>query len=128
VPPVFIDPMNGQITLTLLELRFFAYHGWYAQESLKGQSFQVDLWVTYPEPPAQVELLSDTIDYTTVYDLLRKQMDRPRRLLEELAQSILSEIREKFPQVTELTIHIEKVSPPVAGLDGKLGIQLKRTY
>lgn len=120
--------MKGQITLTLLELRFFAYHGWYEQETLKGQSFRVDLWVTYPEPPAQVEILSDTIDYTTVYDLLRGQMDRPRRLLEELAQSILTEIREKFPQVTELKIHIEKVSPPVTGLDGKLGIQLRRVY
>ncbi len=120
--------MNGQITLTLLGLRFFAYHGWYEQETKQGQTFQVNLWVTYPEPAGAIHALDQTIDYTTIFHLMRTQMEKPRKLLEDLAQSILSEIHEIFPQVTELRIHIEKVSPPVAGLDGKLGIQLHRRF
>ncbi|MBM3432053.1 MAG: dihydroneopterin aldolase [Bacteroidetes bacterium] len=120
--------MNGLITLTLLDLRFFAYHGWYAQEAEKGQPFLINLWITYPEPDTSVEQLDQTIDYTLVYDLLDAQMKKPRKLLEELAQSILSEIHDQFPRVSELKIHIQKISPPVAGLDGRLGIELLRRY
>lgn len=120
--------MNGQITLTLADLRFFAHHGWYEQETKQGQSFLVNLWVTYPEPSSNIRELSEAIDYTVVFELLRMQMERPRRLLEDLAQSILDDIRQHFPQVGELRIHIEKMAPPVAGLNGKLGIQLHRRY
>ena len=120
--------MNGQITLTLLDLRFFANHGWYATETEKGQPFLINLWITYPEPDFSVGHLNQTIDYTVVYDLLDAQMKHPRKLLEDLAQSILSEIREQFPQVCELKIHIQKTSPSVPGLDGRLGIELHRTY
>lgn len=120
--------MNGQITLTLLDLRFFAYHGWYVSEAQQGQPFRVDLWVTYPEPAAQLEKLEQTIDYTIVYEVLKTQMENPRKMLEDLAQSILNEIHERFPQVRALKIHIQKISPPVAGLDGRLGIELHRCY
>lgn len=120
--------MPGQITLSLLDLRFFAYHGWYASETLQGQPFQVDLWVTYPEPATALEKLEQTIDYTVVYEVLKAQMENPRKLLEELAQSILGEIHNRFPLVSELKIHIQKIAPPVAGLDGRLGIQLHRRF
>ncbi len=120
--------MPGQITLSLLDLRFFAYHGWYASETQQGQPFQVDLWVTYPEPDTNLERLEQTIDYTVVYQMLKTQMENPRKLLEDLAQSILSDLRNRFPQVLELKLHIQKISPPVAGLDGRLGIQLHRRF
>jgi dihydroneopterin aldolase len=75
-----------------------------------------------------LQQLSDTVDYTLIYELVRRQMNQPRKLLEELAQSILSEIHETFPQVTELKIHIEKTAPPVENFSGRLGIQLTRTF
>jgi dihydroneopterin aldolase len=120
--------MSGILTITLLDLRFFAYHGWYEQESRQGQIFRVDLWVSYPEPNRSVSELDQTIDYSVIYAMLHTQMHRPRRLLEELAQSILAEIKEKFPVVMKIQIHIQKVAPPVAGLDGRLGIQLESFY
>ena len=128
MPLDFIDAMPGQITLSLLDLRFFAYHGWYASETQQGQPFQVDLWVTYPEPDNALENLEQTIDYTIVYEMLKAQMENPRKLLEDLAQSILGELHARFSQVSELKIHIQKISPPVAGLDGRLGIQLHRCF
>ncbi|MFM7672696.1 MAG: dihydroneopterin aldolase [Bacteroidota bacterium] len=120
--------MKGCITLTLQDLRFFAHHGWYEEETRQGQQFLVNLRVTYPEPGRAVQDLAGTIDYTTVFELLRRQMNTPRKLLEELAQSILSEIHQQFPQVSELQIHIQKVDPPVADLNGMLGIELRREY
>lgn len=125
---VFIDPMRGNLTLTLLDLRFFAHHGWYAEETLQGQTFGVNLWVSYPEPDAALIQLSDTIDYTEIHTLLVAQMNRPRKLLEELAQSILDEIHSQFPQVKHLRLQIEKMAPPVVGLVGRLGITLERSY
>jgi dihydroneopterin aldolase len=124
----FIDPMQGHITLTLLDLRFFAYHGWYEQEALQGQTFLVNLWVTHPEPVNSIQSLDQALDYTQLFGILSDQMKRPRKLLEDLAQSILTEMHERFPQTTSIRIHIEKTSPPVTGLDGRLGIQLERTF
>ncbi len=120
--------MRGNITLTLLDLRFFAHHGWYAEETLQGQTFGVNLWVSYPEPDAALIQLTDTIDYTEIHTLLVAQMNRPRKLLEELAQSILDEIHSHFPQVNHIRLQIEKMAPPVVGLNGRLGITLERSY
>lgn len=120
--------MTGTITLTLADLRFYAYHGWFAEEARQGQSFLVDLWVSYPEPDQSIATLDQTIDYTIVHSILKEQMERPRRLLEDLAQSILGEIKQQFPLVTHQRIHIQKLAPPVSGLDGRLGIQVERNY
>ena len=125
---VIIDQMQGQITLTLLELRFFAYHGLYEKEQQEGQHFLVDLWITYPELDISVHQLDQTLDYTVVFSKLKEQMANPRLLLEDLAQSILSELKELFPPITEIRIHIQKESAPVSGLDGRLGVQLSRRY
>ncbi len=120
--------MSGTITLSLIDLRFFAYHGWYEQESRQGQNFRLDLWVSYPESMQSIVELDQTIDYSVIYSALKDQMARPRRLLEDLAQSILTEIKENYPVVTQIRIHIQKMAPPVSGLDGQLGIQLERTF
>jgi dihydroneopterin aldolase len=128
VQPDFIDPMNGTITLTLLDLRFFAHHGWYEEETRMGQTFLVNAWISYPEPPAAIIRLTDTIDYTAIHSILVAQMNQPRKLLEELAQSTLTEIQSRFPQVRQIRLQIEKVSPPVAGFNGRLGITLERSF
>lgn len=128
VQPDFIDPMNGIITLTLLDLRFFAHHGWYEEETRMGQTFLVNAWISYPEPPAAIIRLTDTIDYTAIHSILVAQMNQPRKLLEELAQSTLTEIQTRFPQVRQIRLQIEKVSPPVAGFNGRLGITLERSF
>ena len=120
--------MKGAITLTLLDLRFFAHHGLYPAEQANGQPFRVDLWITYPEPDSTLQDLTQTLDYTIVYSRLTQQMEKPRPLLEELAQSILEELKELFPAITEMRIHIQKEKPPVVGLEGRLGVQLLRSY
>lgn len=120
--------MKGIITLTLLDLRFFAYHGWYAEETKQGQTFLVNAWVSYPEPTTSLIELSDTIDYTEIHTILVAQMDRPRKLLEDLAQSVVDEIHSRFPQVCQIKLQIEKTAPPVPGLNGRLGIALERNY
>lgn len=120
--------MKGVITLTLLDLRFFAYHGWYAEETKQGQTFLVNAWISYPEPTSSLTELSATIDYTEIHSILDAQMNRPRKLLEELAQSIIGEIYARFPQVSQVKLQIEKTAPPVPGLNGRLGISLERNF
>jgi len=128
VQPVFIDAMTGTITLTLLDLRFFGHHGWYEEETRQGQTFLVNAWISYPEPTTNIKELSSTIDYTEIHSILVDQMNRPRKLLEELTQSILDEIRSRFMQVNHIKLQIEKLAPPVPGFNGRLGITLERRY
>lgn len=116
------------ITLTLLDLRFFAHHGWYEEETRQGQTFLVNAWISYAEPTTNITELSTTIDYTEIHSILVDQMNRPRKLLEELTQSILDEIRSRFTQVNHIKLQIEKLAPPVPGFNGRLGITLERRY
>ena len=39
--------MPGSITIELKGLRFFAYHGLYAEEQKTGNEFEIDLFVTH---------------------------------------------------------------------------------
>lgn len=128
VQPAFIDAMKGILTLTLLDLRFFAYHGWYEEETRQGQTFLVNAWVSYPEPASTLIDLSDAIDYAEIHSILSAQMNQPRKLLEELTQSIMDSIHDRFPQVSYIKLQIEKLAPPVPGLNGRLGVTLERNY
>lgn len=128
VQPAFIDAMKGILTLTLLDLRFFAYHGWYEEETRQGQTFLVNAWVSYPEPASTLIDLSDAIDYAEIHSILSAQMNQPRKLLEELTQSIMDSIHDRFPQVSHIKLQIEKLAPPVPGLNGRLGVTLERNY
>jgi dihydroneopterin aldolase len=69
-----------------------------------------------------VKHLSDSIDYVSVYELVKKRMDKPTPLLEtvvtEIAQSILAE----FQLASKIFISIDKLCPPIHNFEGKVGV------
>lgn len=111
----------------LKDLRFFANHGVYAPEWDMGGQFEICLDVWYQETES-IATVSDTINYETLYKIVETFMLQREDLLEVLAHKIITTVKEVFPQTHEISIRILKLRAPIAGIDGSVGVTLKRQF
>jgi dihydroneopterin aldolase len=98
----------------------------YDEEKNTGNNFEVNLSVELDMLP-ESDHISATVDYISIYDLVRKEMEMRRGLLETLADSIVSNILKMSPVVSVVTIEIWKLNPSVEQFEGKVGITLSRS-
>lgn len=111
--------------ISLHDVRFFARHGVFAQERILGNEFEVNLTVrvrTSHFDPERDEL-ADTVSYADIYEVVREEMMRPRRLLESVCMTTARSLRRRFPSITEGRISIVKMAPPIPGINGTCGVE-----
>ncbi|NMA74163.1 MAG: dihydroneopterin aldolase [Bacteroidales bacterium] len=103
-----------QSCIQLNEMVFFAYHGVASQETKVGNLFTINLTIeTALEPAAKSDLVKDTINYATLYQVIKKEMDIPSKLLENVCYRVAKRILKEFPQIERLTISLAKQNPPM---------------
>lgn len=103
---------------TKIEIRkaaFYAYHGYYAEEQLIGSQFIVNAKVTLYNTDFADDLLIETVNYQTMYTIIKEEMNVPRSLIETLGQSIIERMMVTFPAVVKASISIEKINPSIGG-------------
>lgn len=101
-------------------------HGYYPEEQLLGTSFIIDLFVSIPISDAgQNDNLHQTVNYETLYRLLKIEMREPAQLIETLALRILQRIKEQFPAIEGAEIRLRKCNPPMGGQIDAASIQLR---
>lgn len=110
------------ITVQLKQLKFFAHHGISHEEQLTGNHFEVNIFLGF-EPGKKITDINDTIDYTKVYELVKKQMQIATLLLETLAAEIAAVILSEFSQVQHVQIEIEKLNAPIIAFEGRVGVK-----
>ena len=97
-------------------MEFFAFHGVYEEERVKGNKFEVDLSIDYAfEDKVGGDELESTIDYAELYEIVKVVMDKPANLLEHLAVSIKDRVKTKFPLTQNVQVTITKFNPPING-------------
>lgn len=117
------------ITVELKELRFQGLHGLYEGENIVGNQFEVSLEVTCENDiESDFLLITDTLDYTQLYNIIKIQMQKPVALLEKLAFDILNDCKAIYPQIKFATISIYKLQPPIEHFQGKVGVTLQKTF
>ncbi|WGK70141.1 dihydroneopterin aldolase [Candidatus Haliotispira prima] len=99
------------------KLRFYAYHGIFLHERLRGQYFELDLEVSCDLSPAGSSgRLEDSVDYSRLYQLVKAVVTgRCFSLLETLGSCICREILEQFGTVREVTLRLYKPEAPLEG-------------
>jgi len=102
-------------TVALTDLRFYAYHGYYPEEQVLGNNFVVDVQATFPKEGGAGDDLAHTVDYQELYEIVRTEMQQPRKLLETVAEAILERTQARFPFVTAIRARICKCRPPFGG-------------
>jgi dihydroneopterin aldolase len=115
------------LSIHLHNLRFFAHHGIYEEERILGNEFELNITVKHSPKQLPVKHLPDTIDYISVYELVKKRMGIPTPLLETLATDIAMQILEKFLLAEAVSISIRKLYPPVSQLQGSVGVSFERS-
>jgi dihydroneopterin aldolase len=113
------------LSIHLHNIIFFSHHGIHEEERILGNEFEVNITVKHSPKQLPVKHLQDTIDYISVYELVKKRMAIPTPLLETLATEIAKQILETFPLAEALSISIRKLYPPVSQLQGSVGVSFE---
>ena len=115
------------IRVSLHKLRLFGYHGIHPEEKIAGTEFEITMQVSY-QTNETISEIGQTVDYTAVYDIIRKTMLIPFPLLETMGTAIASEVKSRFSQVNEINITISKINPPVVNFRGELGVTVHMIF
>lgn len=100
--------------ITLREIRFYAFHGVMPQERKVGADFTVTLRVKADlGRPVFSDNVDDTLNYAALYEVLKREMAQPSRLLEHIAGRIGQAVFDSFPQVETVDVMLTKLNPPM---------------
>ena len=95
---------------------FHAFHGISQQERKVGNTYTVDLKFELDiEKAAETDNLKDTVNYASVYALVKEEMAIPSNLIEHVTNRIVRHIRTDFPQIKTIEIRLAKQNPPFGG-------------
>ncbi|WP_353182077.1 dihydroneopterin aldolase [Parapedobacter lycopersici] len=104
-----------QQRVTLRDLRFYAFHGYYPEEQVLGNEFIVEVEAVFNRSAGTAETLDATVDYEVVYRMVQEEMTLPRKLLETVAEAILDQVRAHYAFVHEARVKLIKNHPPFGG-------------
>ncbi|MEZ4857364.1 MAG: dihydroneopterin aldolase [Flavobacteriaceae bacterium] len=103
-------------TIRLKDIRIYAHHGCLIEEEKIGSDYLVNLSVKANLTDAsQSDELKDTVDYVHLHKIVKEQMGIRSKLLEHIGQRIISAIFSEIPLVSEITVSVAKVNPPIGG-------------
>jgi len=108
--------MENQNILRIKNMKFYAYHGVTETEKEVGNRFEVDCELkTAANLTSMSDSLDDTVDYSSVYDLVSRIVTENKfNLVETLANKLADDIFEAY-NLSRVRIRVRKIKPPMAG-------------
>lgn len=115
--------------IVLKDVHLYAYHGALPQERVVGSDYLLNLEVYVDFTAAmQHDRLAGTVNYEHIYNVIKQAMQHPSQLVEHAAGRICKDLFDAFPIISELSVSLLKIAPPVIGCDcGGMGVEMKLT-
>jgi len=102
--------------LELKKMLFHAHHGVTEQERKVGNTYIIDLKVHFDFHEAiNTDNLNNSINYVSIYELVKQEMAIPSYLIEHIAGRIIKRIQTVFPKITQIELRLAKKNPPFGG-------------
>jgi dihydroneopterin aldolase len=102
--------------IQLETIQLYAYHGCLHEEALIGSNYTVDvLMETDFTEAALSDDLSKTIDYCTVFNVVKEEMAIRANLLENVAFRIIERLKKELQNLHKVTLTVTKLNPPMNG-------------
>jgi len=120
---IFLD------SIILKSIKLHGYHGVLPIERENGQTFKIDVELFLDLKKAgESDNLEDTVDYSKVYDIVKRINETNKfRLIERFAHVISQEIMSTYKEVQEVIVSIRKPQAPVKGKFKWMGVKIKRS-
>ena len=115
------------LTIHLHNLLFHSFHGMYKEEKILGNDFEVNVDVSI-KAQENITKLRQSVDYVSLYSLIKEVMDQPTPLLEKLVQELAEKIRLLDEKIEGVSISIKKLNPPIGNLQGTVGVSYSTIF
>jgi len=103
-------------TIKLQNIRTFSFHGCLLEEGKIGSDYRVDLEVKCDLRKSAIsDELHDTVDYVLLNQIVVEEMDIRSKLLEHVANRIITRIFREIPEVSRILLAVSKLNPPIGG-------------
>ncbi len=132
-------------TISLNNLEFHSFHGFYQEENLIGNTFLVEIVVELNDNSeierrslsgvvtersrstevSDIEELTTTVNYETLFQIAKEEMAIPRKLLETVAKSIYDRIKLLNPNIHSIEVSLTKKHVPIEGMVGNAKVTYK---
>jgi len=102
--------------ILLENIEIYARHGVFEQENIVGNIFIVNLKIeTDLSKAVSSDDIEDTLNYGTVMEIVRQEMNIPSKLLEHAGGRIIKRLKEFSGNIQSIELKISKRNPPVDG-------------
>jgi dihydroneopterin aldolase len=107
-------------------VKLYAYHGCMEEESRIGSDYEVELMIWADlKKSAESDHLKDTVDYVLLNRVVAEEMAIRAKLLEVVAQRIITRVFKDEPRVKKAQVKVTKMSPPINGDVERVSVILK---
>ena len=102
--------------IVLEGIKVYAFHGCMEEETKIGSDYLVNLSVkTDLRLPAKSDRIEDAVDYVNLLKIVDEEMAINSKLLENVAERIVSRILQTINAVNEVKVKVAKQNPPING-------------
>ena len=112
-------------TISLKDMKFYAYHGYYEFERRVGNTFHVDVDIEVDMSADPNDQIDNTYNYEKAYDIVNAHMAKKYQLLEGLAYDIADQIKSSHEIVQRVRVCLSKSNPPLKGKVGKAQVTIE---
>ena len=103
-------------TISIENMKFYAYHGCFEEEQQIGTNFSISIWFETDTKTAELtDNVMDTVDYSKVYAVIKREMMIPSHLLEHVGRRIIDAVKQEAREIGKIKLKISKLNPPVGG-------------
>ncbi len=118
---------NTMGLIRIEDMEFYAFHGHYREEQIVGNHFMVDVTIeTDTDKAGKSDELRDTLNYQTVYLVVKREMETTSNLLEHIATRILDALYNELSGIIKASVKVSKLNPVMGGRIGRVSVELTR--
>lgn len=115
------------LTIHLNNILFHSYHGMFKEERILGNNFELNVAISFEEN-GKITKLQQSIDYVSIYGIIKEVMDIPTQLLETVVQDLAEKFHQFDNKIKNVAINIKKLNPPIANFQGTVGISYSKDF
>ncbi len=116
------------IKVQLHQLKFNSFHGIHEEEKILGNDYVIDVSVEIHENISVITSIHETINYAEIYRIIKMRMEIPTPLLETILMEIGNEMHDRFERVKSINISIQKMHPPIEGIEGSAVVSYHKEF